>query len=224
MMPAPLSRDLHDVISAETWRLGVRILQGNRLGRTDEEHVAKLLELMSPPVDARILDVGCGFGEVARIMHLMRPDLRFGLLNDSAVQLAMAPVGEPYVHICADLHRTGSPGAFFDGAMALYSLCHADLLIALAEIARVVRPGGFLFVYDYDRTGGDNDLMERHLRAVAHRADETAAACYMTGWLPQWRHSARGDDSLFRGLMNDDETYDAIFNDLEPVIWRAVRS
>lgn len=223
MIPHPLPRDLHDAMSAETWRRGIRVLQGNRLGLTDQDHVAKLLELMAPPATSCVLDFGCGFGEVAKIMHAMRPDLSFCLLNDSAVQLSHSPVGKSYSHVCADFHSTGLPSSFFDGAMALYALCHADLLIALAELARVVKCNGFLFVYDYERISGDNSLMARHLRAHAYPAQDMMIACHDAGWLPQWKRVAQGDDSLFRGLMNDDHVYDAIFNDLMPVIWRMVR-
>lgn len=218
-----LPRHLHDAMSAEVWQRGIRILQGNRLGSTDREHVSRLLDIMAPQLAAYILDIGCGFGEVARIMHSMRPDLRFALLNDSAAQLAMAPVGEPFMHVCVDFHRTGLPDGVFDGAMALYSLCHADLPAALAEFARVVKHGGFLFVYDYERTGGDNVLMERYLTAHAHSLNDLTEACRQAGWLLQWRHIAEGDDSLFRELISDDDVYDAIFGDLMPVIWRAVR-
>lgn len=223
-LPAPIPRDMHNAVSLDVWNRGIRILQGNRLGQNDEDHVAKLLELMSPDTGDCILDIGCGFGEVARLMHSMRPDLRFGLLNDSSVQLSKCPVGHAFASICADFHRTGLLSGFFDGAMALYSLCHADLPVALAEAARVVKKDGFLFVYDYVRIGGDNVLMERCLHAHAHPIDKVIEAAADAGWHMHWICRTGGDDTLFRELMGDDDTYDAIFNDLEPVVFRMVRS
>lgn len=224
MMVSPLPRELHDAVSMDAWERGVHVLQGNRLGPTDFEHVRRLLELMSPPESACVLDIGSGFGEPARLMQSMRHDLRFVLLNDSAVQLSKAPVGECFAQVLADMHSIPLPDAFFDGAMALYSLCHSDLPAALAEVARVVKPGGFLFVYDYERKSGDNQLMERHLRAHAHSASAMVQACLAAGWVPEFRLSVEdGDDSLFRDLMSNNDLYDAIFSHLTPVIWRMLR-
>jgi hypothetical protein len=59
--------------SEEAWARGIRILQGNRLGDTDAAHVAALLALMALPEGALIADIGCGFGEVARLMRGQRP-------------------------------------------------------------------------------------------------------------------------------------------------------
>ena len=65
-----------------------------------------------------------GFGEVARLMKAERPDLAFILVNDDHYQLGRAP--EQFQHWLADMKSLPIAEADVDGAMFLYSLCHAD--------------------------------------------------------------------------------------------------
>lgn len=208
-----------DQASAALWHSGVRVLQGYRLAPTEAGHCGKLLEFMAPPPGAIILDIGCGFGEAARLMALRRPDLGWILLNDNRSQLARAPA---FCKVLADMHAIPLRDASVDGAMMLYSLCHADLMPALAEAARVVKPGGHLTVYDYERTGADDGLFELHLHARAYDLATLKQACTATGWQLKRAEHPAGDDAVFRGVM-DPALYAAIFAALRPVLWQAVR-
>lgn len=199
---------------------GFRVLQGNRLAPTEAEHVSALLRFMDPPQGATVLDIGCGFGEVARLMREERPDLAFILLNRNAVQMRYAPRGDGFQAVRGDMHALPLADASVDGAMFNYALCHADQPVALAEAARVVRPGGFLFIYDYERLSGDNDLMERTLCARAHGRAAFLASCKAAGWRPVFGIAPGGDDAEFRALYEDQADYDAIFAHLQPIIWK----
>ena len=201
---------------------GVRILQGYRLAVTDRMHVAELLDLMEPRLGTLWADIGCGFGEVAHLMSQQRPDLGFVLINNNQFQLEHAPNRFP--QMCNDMTEIELPNKSVDGCMFLYSLCHADDFgDTLWEAARITRQGGELFVFDYERMGGDNDLMRERLCARALPFKWMRGIASAAGWDIFMRVNPPGDDALFRLLYNNDAEYDEIFNDLTPVVWKAVR-
>ena len=212
-------RDVLDEASAACLALGIRILQGHRLAPTDEEHVSELLYRLKPPPQAKILDIGCGFGEVARLMARERPDLQFILLNENAGQLAHAPT--KFARLRADLHDLPLADASVDVAMFLYVLCHSDLDRALAEAARVTRPGGELFIYDYARNAGNNTLMRKRLYARAPRWHQWVDAMHGAGWQVYDFTAPAGSDAVFRQAYGNDAEYDRIFSELVPMIWKA---
>jgi ubiquinone/menaquinone biosynthesis C-methylase UbiE len=173
---------------------GTRVFQIFQRG-DEREHAAFLLHEMKPPRNARILDVGCGVGEVARLMKAARTDLAFTLLNISPAQLAMCPA--EFDQVCASGENIPLADESFDAAMALYSMGNMDKDAALAEMRRVVRPGGVVFVADIE---GDD------LSALGYTAHE-------------WEGVTPADMNTehFRRLVPD---FHAIFPKAKPVIYR----
>jgi len=201
---------------------GVTILQGFRLRSSDRAHVAALLELMEPLVDTLWADIGCGFGAVADLMHQMRPDLGFVLINNNTFQLDRAP--NRFLRLNADMCAIPLPDASVDGCMFLYALCHADGFgEALLEAARITRPGGALFVFDYERLAGDNNLMLRRLFAYALPFAQIRSIAKASGWDVTMHTNPPGSDAVFRRLCDDEAEYEQIFDDLRPVVWKAVK-
>ncbi len=108
-------------------------------------HVKLVVEQMAGA--SRILDVGCGKGRFARIVQEKNPLAEVWGLDIS---------GEMLRHVPAPIRtRQGSmtalpfADAWFDGAYATESLEHAvDIDRAVAEICRVVRPGGRIVIID----------------------------------------------------------------------------
>jgi ubiquinone/menaquinone biosynthesis C-methylase UbiE len=205
---------------------GVKLLQGYRLADTAVGHIQRLMYYMAPGSGTRWLDVGSGFGEAARLMRQLRPDLKFTLLNNNKFQLSHTPRELCGVH--GDMHRLPFADADFDGVMFLYSLCHADdLAQVLAEAHRVTRPGGALFIYDYARTGGDNDLTEKHLNSYFWTYAEFYRIATETGWkVAMFRLvqlETQGSDAVFREMAENDVLYDTLMGGLEPVIWKGRR-
>jgi len=128
---------------------GSRLLQIHRFSESDEEHVAKLLEIFSPVQGCRIADVGCGVGELAKMMKAKRPDLKFILINKSKSQLKRCPKEFKQLEgIAEELPLVENE---VDAIMVTYALGHFDLKKFIKECARVLPIGGFIYIYDFLR-------------------------------------------------------------------------
>lgn len=95
----------------------------------------------------RVLDLGCGKGRFAKLVKQSNPSAQVVAFDLAVSMLQVAP---------SELDRcAGSMLALpffteaFDGAYATESLEHAvDIELAIAELCRVVRPGGRIVVID----------------------------------------------------------------------------
>jgi ubiquinone/menaquinone biosynthesis C-methylase UbiE len=112
-------------------------------------HVRLVLEHLGALDGKRVADVGCGKGRFARIVQERYPSAGVHAIDIAEGMLQYVPAG---------IHRTAaamtalpfSTGAF-DGADATESLEHAvDIPAAVAELCRVVKPGGRIVMIDKD--------------------------------------------------------------------------
>jgi ubiquinone/menaquinone biosynthesis C-methylase UbiE len=108
------------------------------------------------PGDA-VLDVGCGPGtDVFDMVDLVGPSGRLVGIDASEVMIAEARRraehrGVPVTFEVGDLQSLPYPDATFDVCRAARVLEHLpDARRALAEMARVTRPGGRVAVFDFD--------------------------------------------------------------------------
>jgi malonyl-CoA O-methyltransferase len=110
-------------------------------------HVKLLMEHFGDLEGSRLLDVGCGKGRFARLFQERYPEAEIWGLDISQEMLNYVPQG---IHT-----RAGSMTALpfesgsFDAAYATESLEHAvEIDVAVAEMCRVVRPGGLIAIID----------------------------------------------------------------------------
>ena len=107
------------------------------------------------PSDARILDAGCGAGRMSR--YLKDRGCSVQGIDGSPGMVAMARRDHPDIHFSvADLASTPFADNSFAGVMLWYSIIHtppANLPGVLAEVVRLVRPGGHLLVGFQSGTG-----------------------------------------------------------------------
>ncbi len=110
-------------------------------------HVRLIREHLGDLRGRRVLDVGCGKGRFARVFHEQEPAAELWGLDISEEMLRFVPEG---IHTRAG-SMTELPFAdgFFDAAYATESLEHAvEIERAVAEICRVVKPGGRIAIID----------------------------------------------------------------------------
>jgi SAM-dependent methyltransferase len=122
------------------------------LRTTDEAPVRRIGQLL-PGRPVTGLDIGCGTGRYTRLLRVLLPEGSRLVASDvSAAMLAQLKAGDhghaggvvPLLSAAEELPlRTAS----LDAVTAFNCVHHFDLARFLTAVARVLRPGGLLFIY-----------------------------------------------------------------------------
>ena len=138
----------------ELWEINARWWQDGYSGGADEEYVEQILPLAAHHLRGvrRVLDVGCGEGQIARLAAgVGGTDLAVGV-DPTPAQIAEAAKRGGGVHVARSA-ADGLPFASgaFDAVVACLVFEHIHALnAAIAEVGRVLAPGGrFLFFLNH---------------------------------------------------------------------------
>jgi len=141
-----------------TPELSVEIRQSFEQSAADEEHfpstidpriyhVKLIAEHLGDLAHRSVLDVGCGKGRFARIFKERYPTASLVALDLALAMLRNAP--SSLLRVSSSMLQLPFPDSTFDAAYATESLEHAvDIEAAVAEICRVLKPGGRLVIID----------------------------------------------------------------------------
>ena len=185
-----------------------------------------LAELL--PIAGRdIIELGCGAAKLARTLLERHPDSRVtGLEVDERQHAKNLSSPQPGLRFVAGgAQAIPFPDASFDVALMLKSLHHVPLPRmgqALDEVARVLRPGGHLYVSEPVYDGALNEIVRLYNDEGVVRAAAQAAvdAALTTGrWQPvaerrfdmpvRWRDFAEFEQRMMRPTFADHRLDDA---------------
>jgi ubiquinone/menaquinone biosynthesis C-methylase UbiE len=156
----------------------------------DEREVeAALVEIIAAADPRDLLDIGTGTGRMLEILaprveHALGIDQSREMLAVARVNLERAGLAHGSVRL-GDMYRLALPDASFDAVVVHQVLHYADRpAAAIAEAARVLRPGGLLVLVDFAPHGLEF-LREEHAHRRLGFADaEVAQWCRAAGLDP----------------------------------------
>jgi SAM-dependent methyltransferase len=153
--PWPVRPGPADLLSAsELWDAHARWWKTTFTDGADPEYAAEIVPLVVDELAAsrRILDLGCGEGQIARALRRAPGDRTVVGIDPSWNQLANGVVAGEGVGFC---RGAGEELPFADGSFDAVYCCLAiehttDADAVLAEVSRVLRPGGcFLLLINH---------------------------------------------------------------------------
>ncbi len=142
------------------------------MGRWSKRVGAIFLDWLNPPKNLKWVEVGCGNGAFTEELIARCAPLEVTAIDPSEGQLSFArtrPAAKLAQFRLADAQALPFPDRSFDAAaMALVITFIPDPARAVAEMARVVRPGGVIATYMWDTLAGGVPLapIERTLKAM----------------------------------------------------------
>jgi len=112
-------------------------------------HVKLLLEHLGDLSRQRVADIGAGKGRFARIVQQTYPSAAVVAVDVAEAMLAHVP--SPIHRVAASMTALPLASGSCAAAYATESLEHAvDIPAAIAELARIVQPGGRIVIIDKD--------------------------------------------------------------------------
>ena len=148
----------------------------------DDDQTRRLLESLPVPPESKLIDIGCGTGNVASLLRQLYSQATVCGLDISPRVIARAK----------ELDRTGSidfvvateselpfSDSAFDCAVCRFSLHHyPDLVAHLREVRRILETGGTYLIVEIVPESGRFQAMLNHVFAAAERESTGHVAYY----------------------------------------------
>jgi SAM-dependent methyltransferase len=151
----------------------------------DKPRDRELLDAFALAAGDPVVELGCGPGQIGAYVHA-RGRMVVGI--DLSAEMARRARDRLGVAMVADLRRLPLRDATCGGVLAFYSLIHvrrSELVGALAECRRVLRPGGRLLFSAHEGSGDyeSDTFLDQHVPFVAtfFSLDELVAATRAAG-------------------------------------------
>jgi len=148
------------------------------------------------PAGARLLDIGTGPGYLLGYLSALRPDLRLFGLDPSHRMLhrgkrLMSEISKnSWPRVAARAESLPFPGPVFDHALTTFSFhLWRRPELGVAEIVRVLRPGGRAWLYEMKR-----EATSRELRDFAREENLPYPLVYLGYLFMRWPHALRAGD------------------------------
>jgi ubiquinone/menaquinone biosynthesis C-methylase UbiE len=139
---------------------------------------------------AKILELGCGPGNITRYLLAQRPDLAITGTDVAPAMVALAKANNPSARFavldCRVLHTlNGSYDGIVCGFCMPY-LSRADCAKLITDVARLLHPGGLFYCSamegDYDRSGYETGSTGLRSYVYYHQADDIAEQLQQQGF------------------------------------------
>jgi SAM-dependent methyltransferase len=190
----PMSADPFDVFEREGWQHGRAAPYHRGLGPLTSRAVEPLLDAVAAGPGMRVLDVASGPGYGAARAAARGAEVTGADVSEEMVALA-AELHPGIEFRAADAARLPFPDGSFDAVVSNSLMPHvADLPAVVAELARLLRPGGRLALSTWDP---DAPGFLRALMQAVREAGATPPAGLPAG--PDFFQYARDDE--LRGLL-----------------------
>ncbi len=126
------------------------------MGRWSRRLAGVFCDALDLPAEGHVLDAGCGTGALSEALTARAPALRITGIDPSAAFVAAAQASLPLARFrTGDIQALDLPDGSQDAALALLVLQFVpDPGAAVAEMARVTRPGGLVATAMWDFWGG----------------------------------------------------------------------
>lgn len=151
---------------------------------------AKTFEAMHLVSGASVLEVGCGTGDDAiALAQIVGPSGQVTAIDRSQTMLQEAiastqPLALPIEFVLADAQQLPFADHTFDGARVDRTLQHiADPAVVIAEMARVVRPGGWIVAMEPD---WGTFVVNSTQRAITRQLLNVWCDSFPSGWVGRY--------------------------------------
>lgn len=143
--------------------LKARIQLHQQFSTNKTSFMSWIFDLLRLPLEATILDIGCGPGDLWRENLTRIPSSWEIILSDLSIGMLQKSINRPSLHhqrfeyCLSDVQALPIQNDCFDAVIANFMLYHVpDRRLAFSEIQRVLKPGGQL----YAATNGENHMVE----------------------------------------------------------------